>query len=122
MGDVQKICEALGESPAEELIKMLREEITLAYCPHCKEAIEFADVQGKMRVPMLTAAERVKVRTELLQFLAPKLRATEIKGEVNHNFSIEIVQFGGGQSTEKSIPVKAVQEITDGDSKATSAA
>lgn len=95
------------------MIKMLHEETELAFCPHCRRPIEFRELQGKAMVPMLTASQRIDVHKELLQYLQPKLRATEIRGEVNHEVTINIVQYGQKALPERVIRVNGLPGKTE---------
>lgn len=73
-----EICQRHGVEPAEELIKLAN----------------WRNAEGQL---MLSAELRISIWKELLQYRTPKLRSVEMTGHVDHNLTINVVQFGSGK-------------------------
>lgn len=80
-------------SPAEELILMLKDEAN----PHYVRDVSL----------------RVKILCEVQQYVMPKLKSTEIHGEVEHNHTIKILRIGpdGGAKVEDMLAPRRVTTI-----------
>jgi len=88
--------------PVEELVVMCQEE--------------WLPPGATKKTWRLDASLRVKVMTELMQYLMPKLKAVEVSGKLDHSHTINIVRYGedGTVKVEQSKPLDAPQAVDVG--------
>lgn len=115
----QSIKELLAKydlNPIEELLKMAREEIELKpgdeeFIAGLLEDHEVIRRDGKEYLrPKLK--HRKDLWMELAQYVAPKLRSSEVKGQIDYNFNITIKKFEDMPETHRIVDVesKALKE------------
>jgi hypothetical protein len=92
---LEAILEAHGVEPAEELIKMATER----------------NEQGQLILP---PGERLRIWSELLQYRMPKLKSTEMSGQIDHTITVVVRKFGSnvveGIASQRVIDIPSVKK------------
>jgi len=115
----QSIKELLAKydiNPLEEAIKMAAEEIPLKegdeqFIEALMDDYEVVVKDGGERVLRPKFKHRKDIWLELAQYIAPKLRSTETKGQVDYNFNITIKRFEDAPEHNRVINVTPKQLV-----------
>jgi hypothetical protein len=107
-----EVCAANNYDPVTELLEIVNaaKEDTREDLRKLASTVKDPDLAEQMRVIAskilpLDVETMISIHKELLQYIAPKLRSTEIKGDVDVNIHVTVTKFGEAKTIDmKEIP------------------